>query len=458
MKSTLIFLLLSFLHYWNIGLNHAQFASELIDLESETVSITRGPYLQSLSSSGIIIRWRTNIPAFSKVVYGEDLNMLDHANQLNKKTFEHEVRLTELSPNTKYYYQLYLADEEPIDADSSYYFITSPEKGTNQPVKIWALGDFGMGNDIARQVKNAYLSFSKGNHTDVWLMLGDIAYYSGADHEFQRALFNDMYVELLRNTVAWSTPGNHDCRSADSKIETGPYYEIFSLPLNGESGGFPSHTEAYYSFDYGNIHFISLDSEESPRGKNGEMANWLKNDLELNESDWVIAFFHHPPYTKGTHDSDHKRDSRARMIEMRENIVPLLESFGTDLVLSGHSHVYERSHLISNHTGYSDSFDPKQMIKAKSKKKKGVSYYHKDKHGQGTMYIVCGVGSHKPQHALLNHPAMPIGMNQYPGSLSIEIYDNVLLGKFIDMNGKVRDSFSIVKGQLSGNDEIGLIE
>jgi len=458
MKRTLFFLFLGFLHYWNISLTHAQSTSEPIDHESETVILTRGPYLQSLSPTGITIRWRTNIPVLSKVVYGEDLKILDHTSQLNKETLEHEVRLNDLSPYTKYYYRVYLSDDVHIEADSSYYFITSPEKDTDQPVRIWALGDFGLGNDIARQVKESYFNHSKGEHTDVWLMLGDIAYNSGTEAEFQRALFNNVYDEFLRNTVAWPTPGNHDCRSADSKIESGPYYEIFSLSVDGESGGYPSKTEAYYSFDYGNIHFISLDSEECPRDKDGEMANWLIEDLKTNQSEWLIVFFHHPPYTKGTHDSDHKRDSRRRMIEMRENFLPIIESYNADLVLSGHSHVYERSHLIHGHYGFSDSFAPKQMIIAKPKKKKGVFTYIKNEQSNGTMYIVCGVGSHKPQHAPLNHPVMSIGMNEYPGSLSIEIYDNRLQGRFIDMNGKVRDNFAITKEKLSGNDEIGLIE
>ena len=67
-------------------------------------------------------------------------------------------------------------------------------------------------------------------------MLGDNAYVDGTDEEYQAAVF-DMYPELLRQTFLWSTFGNHDGLSADSDTETGPYYDIFTLPRQGEAGG-----------------------------------------------------------------------------------------------------------------------------------------------------------------------------------------------------------------------------
>ena len=81
------------------------------------------------------------------------------------------------------------------------------------------------------------------------------------------------------------------------------------------------------------------------------MMTWLTNDLAANDKEWVIAFWHHPPYTKGSHDSD----TEGRLIDMRENALPILESYGVDLVLSGHSHSYERSHLLDGHYGTSDT-------------------------------------------------------------------------------------------------------
>src|SRR4029450_1136767 len=120
---------------------------------------------------------------------------------------------------------------------------------------------------------------------------------------------------------------------ADSPTQTGPYYDIFTLPRNAEAGGVASGTEAYYSFDYGNIHFICLDSFDTPRSATGAMAQWLQRDLADTTQDGIIAFWHHPPYSKGSHDSD----TQTPLIEMRQNFLPILEAGGVDLVLSGHS-------------------------------------------------------------------------------------------------------------------------
>jgi 3',5'-cyclic AMP phosphodiesterase CpdA len=95
------------------------------------------------------------------------------------------------------------------------------------------------------------------------------------------------------------------------------------------------------------------------------MLTWLKADLEANSRDWLIAFWHSPPYTKGSHDSDNLFDNLGNMTEMRENAVRVLESYGVDLVMCGHSHIYERSYLINGHYGFSDSLEPEMIKDAK---------------------------------------------------------------------------------------------
>ena len=93
-------------------------------------------------------------------------------------------------------------------------------------------------------------------------MLGDNAYTNGTDAEYQGAVF-DTYADMLQRSVLWPAFGNHDALSASSVTQSGPYYDIFSLPRAGEAGGIASGTEAYFSFDYANIHFIVLNSEDT---------------------------------------------------------------------------------------------------------------------------------------------------------------------------------------------------
>src|SRR6185295_4674728 len=125
-----------------------------------------------------------------------------------------------------------------------------------------------------------------------------------------------------------------------------------------EAGGVSSGTEAYYSFDFSNAHFICLESYETDRSSGGAMMTWLREDLDSTNQTWVIAFWHHPPYSKGSHDSDDETE----LIQMRKNALPILEEGGVDLVLSGHSHSYERSYLIDRHYGSSSTFSDSNVV------------------------------------------------------------------------------------------------
>ena len=125
----------------------------------------------------------------------------------------------------------------------------------------------------------------------------------------------------------------------------------------------PSETEHFYSFNYANIHFISLDSITANRRPDGRMATWLAKDLAAVTATWTIVLFHHPPYTKGSHDSDSKTDSGGRLGDMRRNLLPILEEGGVDLVLCGHSHSYERSFLLDGHYEHSTNLVAATMIR-----------------------------------------------------------------------------------------------
>lgn len=134
-------------------------------------------------------------------------------------------------------------------------------------------------------------------------MLGDNAYVSGTDEEYQAAVF-DTYPTILRNTPLWSTLGNHDALSADSPTQTGPYYEAFTFPIAGQSEGVASGTEAYYSFDFGHIHFICLDPSDTPILSVDPMAQWLVNDLQAISTDWIVAYFNQPLFSDGFESGD----------------------------------------------------------------------------------------------------------------------------------------------------------
>ncbi|MBI3852391.1 MAG: metallophosphoesterase [Verrucomicrobia bacterium] len=404
--------------------------------------VTRGPYLQSASPTSLVVRWRTDVATGGRVRFGTNLAELISQADVNTASTEHEVNLTGLRPNTKYFYAVGTVSTNLAGGDTNHFFTTPPIPGTRKPTRIWVIGDSGTGNANQINVRNAYEKFTAGRDTDLWLMLGDNAYDSGTDREYQTAVFN-IYANLLRKTVLWSTLGNHETAQATAFTDNYPYFNIFTFPKNGEAGGLASGTEHYYSFNYANIHFVCLDSMTANRATNGAMATWLTNDLADVTADWIIAFWHHPPYSKGSHNSD----AEIELIQMRRNFLPILEAYGVDLVLSGHSHCYERSFLLDSHYGQSSTLSTTNKLNAGSGRESGSGVYTKPAGGpashQGAVYAVVG-SSGQISGGSLNHPAMYISLNNL-GSLVLDISGNRLDAKFIRENGTTNDFFTIQK-------------
>ncbi len=417
---------------------------------AQAATVIRGPYLQGGTPESIILRWRTDVPTVSRVDYGSQFGTLDLQETVLATTTEHEVTLTGLTPGTRYYYGVGSFTQILVGDDITHFFDTPPPVGTPEPTRFWILGDSGTANADAMAVRDAYYAYTGTTHTDLWLMLGDNAYAEGRDFEYQAALF-DIYPEMLRKSVLWPTRGNHD--AFDSVAQTFPYYDIFTLPTAGEAGGLPSGSEAYYSFDWANVHFVVLDSHGSDRTPGGPMLTWMAQDLAMTEQDWIIAYWHHPPYSKGIHDSDNA-PLEQRLIDMRENALPILEAHGVDAVFGGHSHNYERSYLIDGHYGFSDGYGIQHEIDDGDGRIDGDGAYRKPISAgvpnQGTIYTVAGSAG-KVTGGPLDHPAMFIAHNVV-GSVIVDISGNTLDATFLDANGVSLDHFTIVKDlELAAN-------
>src|SRR5207248_7849846 len=124
----------------------------------------------------------------------------------------------------------------------------------------------------------------------------------------------NLFPRALRNWPLFPTRGNHD------KLYSGPgndYLDFFTLPAAGECGGVPSGSESYYSYDWGPVHFVCLDSEGSDLSLGGPMLQWLRQDLAATREMWTVCYWHHPPYTHGSHNSDDPSDSGGKMTAMR---------------------------------------------------------------------------------------------------------------------------------------------
>jgi 3',5'-cyclic AMP phosphodiesterase CpdA len=436
----------------------ASSVAQVVDLRlvhHDTATLVRGPYLNMALQTSVVIHWRTDLATNSLVRYGTAPDNLSRFETDPNLTKEHVVTLTGLSPNTRYYYSIG-STTQLLQGDSDNYFQTMPAPGSTQKIRVLAMGD--MGNNSANQVnvRDAWLAFNGAEYTNAWLLLGDNAYSAGSDAEYQSNFFNIYQGRLTRNHVLWPAVGNHDyanssLRQVDHAI---PYYDIFTLPDNGQAGGIPSNTEAYYSYNYGNVHFVALDSYGLEAGNTrlydtlGPQVDWLKRDLAANIQAWTIVYFHHPPYTKGSHNSDTEQD----LVQLREHIVPILERYNVDLVLNGHSHSYERSYLINGHYGLENSFDVNEhALSASNAHFDGTIHscaYVKNKEDMhnGIVYAVVGsAGQIGGQTLGYPHDAMCFSDVLHGGALYLEIENNRLKGQWVCADGQIRDAFNILK-------------
>ena len=368
---------------------------------NDSVELVRGPYLQQPTDSSIIVHWRTSVATDAVVRYGTSPSALTKIATAGQN-IDHAVSLTGLNPETTYYYSIGTS-KETLAGDATYYFTTSPTIGSEKSFRIWAIGDSGTASNSAKKVYDAFLALEQqeSQTADLWLMLGDNAYGKGTDKEYQAAVF-DMYPEILRRTPLFSCIGNHDSNSDG-------YLKIFNFPTQAEIGGVASGSERYYSFDYANVHFVILDSHSTDRSvdnldttnidEGGVMYKWLKEDLQSTMQPWIIALWHHPPYSKGSHDSD----TEPAMVEMRA-FLPLFEQYGVDFVLGGHSHSYERSYFIDGHYKLSETYSHTTHRKqAGDGNPDGDGPYTKSSYStvgnEGAVYVVAGSSGKVSGHA-----------------------------------------------------------
>jgi hypothetical protein len=224
------------------------------------------------------------------------------------------VEIGGLEPATIYCYRLNGLTE-------SAGFRTAPAPVRNTHTRFVAFGDSGNGSDNQRAVFAQIQTVPY----DLVLHLGDLAYEKGSSYELESHYF-DVYRRLGRSFSVFPVIGNHD----NSTAQATPFLSAFDLPDNGVE----SERERFYSFNWGPVHFVALDTERI----DGRQAAWLDQDLTRQDSPWVVVYGHRPAYSSGSHGGDPR---------FRAELGPVLEKHHVPLVLSGHEHDYERTKPIA---------------------------------------------------------------------------------------------------------------
>ncbi len=442
-------------------------------------TVTRGAYLQKGGKTTITIRWITSSATNSRVRIGTSYDATgNYPTIINDaaSVLDHTVNVTGLTADTKYFYSVG-SSTTVLQVSTSNFFTTAPLPTTTRKIRIAAFGDCGRegatGTTNQTNSLAGYKTFLTANSIDApdaWLLLGDNAYDFGTTTEFNNNFFTPYDAgtnKILRNHKLYPSPGNHEYNFSQSTasriVRTWPYFTIYNFPQGGDCGGTASGVPNFYSYDIGNIHFLSLDSHgmeptdgNSQMGTNSAttlMKNWITTDLAANTKKWVIAYWHHPPYSKGSHNSDNAASDQ-QMIDVRTNFIGFLEQKGVDLVLGGHSHAYERSRLVKGYTGSWAGFVPathsvSNLLTAKwdGTANSAPFKYNSTPLDHGTIYVVAGnagaVNSSTTGFAGATS-IMPWATTS-AGTFFIEVEDNRLDGRMINAAGGTFDKFTIIK-------------
>ena len=296
-------------------------------------SLVRGPFVQMPDpGSQATVAWSTAAAVDGAVDYGLDLSYSAGTVSNPALVRDHALALTGLLPGTSYYYRL-RSNGEVISAGNT----LRTRAHIHQPFRFVVIGDHGQGTawmyNIAARI-NARQDF------DLMLTVGDNVYgytpggcnTDGAPGWYDPYFFQ-LYGPSMKRVPMFPALGNHDKDTADGNYMV----DYFHLPTNGPV----SQIEKNYSFDYGNVHFIVIDSDPFANNQTTTMAaitSWLSNDVAAATQTWKIALFHHPAFTsQGSHNDN---------ATVKAQIIPILKAGGVQYIFQGHNHFYERINAI----------------------------------------------------------------------------------------------------------------
>ncbi len=327
----------------------------------------RYPFIQSNGGNHVKIIWAT-LQTGQAEIYLRQVGQTTVENRPASKVefisdatsglafYQTQVELTGLLANTQYIFDVVL---NGVTLAQGLEFKTMPNN-TSDTVNAIVFGDTGTQYSSPRRVRDAIASQdSNGNFfypRDLIIGVGDIAYNSGSFAEFDTNFFGQMSGKLDSNPtkgILYSRPyfsslGNHDYNNSVQNLPQA-YLSSFDYPV---MEGMPvEDRERYYSFDVGSAHIVILDSMKftgvdasQVSARMAEMLTWLNHDLQTSNQTWKLVFFHHSVFSNGAHGTwGDVRENRS----MRQNLLPVLQQNGVQLVMYGHDHMYQRSVPLS---------------------------------------------------------------------------------------------------------------
>jgi hypothetical protein len=280
--------------------------------------VAMGPWLVDPVPGQVTVAWTTLEPSTGRVWYGpREPDRL--ATEEGPPVTEHRVVLRSLQPSTQVRYRI----EGAPDAS---WFTSAPQPGSEGPIQVLVYGDNRANNGDHALVARA----AAAEHPQLALHTGDMV-VSAREESLWRAWFQEER-ELLAHAPIVPTVGNDDV------TDTGAAYSRFF-----------QHRPPYWSFDYGPVHLVVLDSFEASTGATPQRAGlsetqkaWFTEDLRRVPRErhvWVLVHqgpFAHPLHTRDGHGGN---DDVRTAIQVAHQVHPI------EAVFAGHEHFYERGEI-----------------------------------------------------------------------------------------------------------------
>jgi calcineurin-like phosphoesterase family protein/purple acid phosphatase-like protein len=257
-------------------------------------------------------------------------------------TVYHNVDTRELRAGTRYFYRISHAGSDPVVGS----FRTAPR--TSRGFRFTTFGDMGV-NDAARR----HVQMIGERDPDFAFVVGDLCYADksggtgiGGPQTQDFTVWDQWYRQIQSSArrIPWMTAvGNHEMEAGNGELGYDGYLARTNLPRNGAAGS-PT-----YSFRFQNVGFVALDGNDASyeitrnAGYTGNRQDaWLEDTLARMRADrridFIVAGFHHCMYcTNLVHGSDGGTRTRWE---------PLFDRYSVDVVVNGHNHSYERTHLM----------------------------------------------------------------------------------------------------------------
>tara|TARA_B100001765_G_C19468708_1_gene322860 strand:- start:47 stop:1069 length:1023 start_codon:yes stop_codon:yes gene_type:complete len=281
--------------------------------------------------------------------------------------------------------------------------IIDKEFQSNNVLNIATAADFGINKNSIKTLANI-----QSSDPEIILLAGDLG-QSTAERWIESS-------KIIGKENVYIVLGDGDLPQEKQKLRE--YYD-----LNND----------YYSFDYENIHFLAvtpadLTLAERARGVSQEtisndkmQLDFIRTDLkhanDNPETDFTIVFMHLPMYSSIQYP----------FMDLRDELQPMFDLYGVDLVISGHQHAYERTYPVMFNNAITDY--------------EKCSYNNPD----GQIYLTVGMGGHSHAKSEQKQPwSVIINHNDF-GFLNIKLVNNgkTLYGEFTSNTGKIMDAFQI---------------